>query len=194
VSLLATPQDYEPRTAKAGRVEFRLPDPTDPAFAIRALAIKTFYPDARTIAVWGCGVGSLVFQLASLGYQAFGFEGSKYAVDRAYNLYGEHCSVYRRNALSVYDVAHSADDAQVDNFDLLVTEDMLTVMSDEEIAKCLPMLRGWSLQLLHMVTPFDLWNDEYGLLDPRGNWKEIEEWRDLLAPDPVYDIVENVVW
>jgi hypothetical protein len=197
MSLLATQVDFEPATAEEGAAALYY-QPADGSgyrvdfaqFQQRIDALRgRVAPNGQKLAIWGCGFGSLVSLAVTAGYDAFGFDASTYAIARGKALLPAIASrLFVRDALVAASVTASRGDAGITGgrqFALLVTEDLLTCMSDAEITTTLPLLRGvCSTNLLHMVTPPDPTTTQ----DSRINWKSDEEWAALLnPPDAVYD-------
>jgi hypothetical protein len=207
VSLLATQQDFEPANATEGKssLYYQPADGTGykidfPTFTNRINTFKgRVAPNNQKLAVWGCGWGSLVNLAVQAGYDAYGFDASSYAITRGKALLPAIATrLFVRSALVAADVTASRSDAGIHGgtrFSLLVTEDLLTCMSDAEIAVTLPLLRAsCSTNLLHMVTPVDPWAQANGLNDQRINWKTDSQWKALLnPPDSVYDCPANLV-
>lgn len=208
MSLLATPQDFEPADATQGQSALYYQpgdgsgyNPTWPFFQTRIDALKgRFAPSNQKMAIWGCGWGSLVNFAVQAGYDAYGYDASSYAITKAQATFPTIAQrLFVRDALSSADVTASAADAGIHGgnprFTLLLTEDLLTCMSDAEIQTALSLLRARAqANLLHMVTPVDAWSSANGLSDPRLNWKTDAQWKALLSPpDVVYDAVANVV-
>ena len=203
MSLLATQQDFEPANPTEGATALYY-QPADgsgysnsfPFFQARINSLKgRFAPNNQKLAIWGCGWGELVNLAVAAGYDAFGFDASAYAIARgqATQPPAVGARLFQRNALSSADVTASKTDAGVRGgakFAVLVTEDLLTCMSDAEIQTTLPLLRGvCSANLLHVVSPLDPTTKQ----DARINWKTMAAWKALLTPDAAYDAVTNQV-
>lgn len=136
-------------------------------FHWRADAIKQYFSGMRTIAVWGCAWGYLVKHLTP-EFTVVGFDASQYAIDKKVT---EH--VYLADCTKEEDIPGV-------KFDLLVTEDLMSSLTDDEIAVALPLLRSTSDTLCHIVTTLRD-NDRDG--NPLFNWKTEQEWREILDPD-----------
>jgi hypothetical protein len=202
LSLLATAADFEPANPNEGATALYY-QPHDGSgyridfehFAQRnAYLTGRFPPAGQTLAIWGCGFGALVDLAVQGGYAAYGFDASSYAVNRGTTLIPAVAAhLFVRDALVSTSVTSSRRDAGLKGaakFALLVTEDMLTCMSDSEITTTLPLLRGsCSTVLLHIVTPLE----PGGTQDARLNWKTVGDWKTLVAPDDVYDAVAGAV-
>jgi hypothetical protein len=203
--LLARREDFEPASAEERAAALYGWDPsvqpmyTQPeVFQARInQLIGRFAPNGQKLAIWGCGFGYLVNLAVSAGYDAYGFDASSYAINRGKALLpGIAARLFVRNALVSGDMTPARRDAGLpgaQRFPLLITEDMLTCLTDAEISTALTNLRGISSSnLLHMVWPLDPLSPSQ---DPRCNWKSIPAWVARLAPpDVVYDAVTNRVW
>ena len=184
MSLIATAADFE----QAGQGALYSPAYQEYLyFQLRIDKLKgRAAPNNQKLAVWGCAWGYLVNLAVAAGYDAFGFDASAYAIAKAKALFPALAArFFQRNALVSGDVSGSRGDAGIhgqSKFALLVTEDMLTCMSDAEINTSLPLLRGaCSANLLHVLSP----SDEGTPVDQRINWKTKEQWAALLEPPDV---------
>lgn len=148
--------------------------------------IGRFAPNNQKLAIWGCP-GYLVDFAVTAGYDAYGFDIEPDAI-----AFGQSECPNVANRLFVRDATSSADtdasrgDAGLhgnQRFALLVTEDLLTCLTDAEIGIALPLLRGiCTSNLLHILSI----TDDGGMnLDPRINWKSKAEWLALLTPPDV---------
>lgn len=193
MSLLASRADFEPATPEEGAAALYY-NPADgqgyrayPFFQERLDALKgRAAPNGQKLAVWGCGWGYLVQLAVQAGYDAYGFDASTYAVNKAKALSPALAGrFFVRDALVSGDVNGARGDAGLrgkNAFALLVTEDLLTCMSDAEVGACLPLLRGiCSANLLHIVTVAD----PTATQDSRVNWKAPAQWKALLSPPDV---------
>jgi hypothetical protein len=195
MSLLASQPDFEPATPEEGATAlYYNPDMPDgvtgyrlyPMFQMRIDQLKgRLQPNNQKVAIWGCAFGYLVQLAVGAGYDAHGFDASAYAVQRASQILPANIAsrIHLRSALVAADVTASRADAGLSGnqrFALLLTEDMLTCMSDAEINTCLPLLRASSqANLGHMVTTIE----EAGTgRDARINWKTVAQWKALLSP------------
>jgi hypothetical protein len=203
VSLLATQQDFEPADEIEG-ADALYYQPADGSgydrfgsFATRIAAIRAFSPPAKNqeLAIWGCGFGYLLDEAVTTGYEAYGFDASSYAITRGKQELPAIASLlFVRDALNPSDVLASAADGGIKGanprFSVLVTEDLLTCMSDAEISTTLPLLRARCTQkLFHIVSPLD----PTAAQDQRINWKTDADWKMLVSPDVVYDAVLGAV-
>lgn len=168
-----------------------------PFFQERIDALRgRFAPNGQKLAIWGCGYGYLVNLAVQVGYDAFGFDVSSYAINKGKQLLPAISNrLFVRDALSAQDVANSRKDAGLkgnQKFALLVTEDLLSVLTDSEVTTAVGNLRVSALSnLLHIVSPLNPEDNQ----DPRLNWKTIPEWLAIVAPpDFVYDAETNRVW
>lgn len=204
MSLLATREDFEPANPTEGAAALYYDKQTLGGYGetmgeciqMRIDALKgRFAPNNQKTAIWGCGWGWLVNLAVTAGYDAYGFDASSYAINKGKSLYPSIANrLFLRNALTAADVTASKSDAGIHGqtrFTLLVTEDLLDVMSDAEINTTLPLLRGISqANLLHIVTPSGVGTNP----DPRINWKTAAQWHALLSPpDVVTDPLGNVI-
>jgi hypothetical protein len=197
VSLLAARQDFEPANPTEGASALYYVPGMDTAyhygsmaatFQARIDALKgRFAPNNQKLAIWGCGWAWLVSFAVTAGYDAYGFDASSYAVTKAKAMFPAISSrIFQRDALIATDVTAAKNDAGIHGntrFALLVTEELLDVMSDAEIAVTLPLLRGiCSSNLAHIVTST---SDVDPPRDPRVNWKDYAAWKALLSPPDV---------
>jgi len=203
LSLLATQQDFEPANATQGASALYY-QPVDgsgyqqfPFFQTRVTSLRGFAaPNNQKLAVWGCGWGYLVSLCVTAGYDAYGFDASAYAITKGKQQLPTVASrLFQRDALVSADVTASASDAGIHGgnprFALLVTEDLLTCMSDAEVQTTLPLLRArCTSNLLHIVTALD----PTVPTDPRINWKTDAAWKAIVSPpDQLYDSVLGAV-
>lgn len=158
-----------------------------PYFAERVDALRQrFAPNGQVSLVVGCGWGYLVNQAVAAGYDAYGIDASSYAIDKAKALFpaiasrfvlGDALTAAGMDAVSAAAGLHG----NPPRFDLLITEDFLECLSDAEIATGLPLWRArCRTNLAHIVTPNDGSN-----LDPRINWKTIDQWKAIVSPPDV---------
>lgn len=206
MTLLARREDFEPATSAERAAALYSEGMLDyPFFAERIAALRTrFAPTGQKLAIWGCGFGYLVAKAVAAGYDAFGYDASAYAITRAKAIHPTVAArFFVRNALVSGDMTPSRRDAGLpgaQRFPIVVTEDLLTCLTDAEIPTALTNLRGIaSANLLHIVWPLD----PTAAQDPRVTWKPIGtaqpapagSWRALLSPpDLVYDAVMNLVY
>lgn len=196
MALIATREDYEPANPTEGASALYY-NPADgsgyteyPFFQERVDAlIGRFAPNGQKLAIFGCGFGYLVKLAVEAGYNAFGFDASSYAINRGKALLPTVANrLFVRDATTSAGVNGAKSDAGLkgqQKFPLLVTEDMLTCLTDAEIAVALPLLRGaCSSNLLHIVMLEDPSTEQ----DPRVNWKTAAEWKAILSPP---DVVAN---
>lgn len=201
MSLLATRADFEPADSTEGASALYY-QPADgsgyradyPFFQVRAGHLKKHQaPAGQKVAIWGCGWGSLVKLAVEAGYDAYGFDGSSYAIERGRAVHPEIAArLFLRDATTATDVDLSRADAGLHGqarFALLVTEDMLSCMPDAEIAIALSLLRGAGAALVHVVTPAA---GPEGARDARLNWKPQDEWASLVAPDALVDATDTM--
>lgn len=201
MSLLATQADYGLPDGTPG-VLYSAGYQEYPFFQTRLDALKQrFAPTGQTLLIAGCGFGYLVNLAVNAGYNAFGIDGSSWAINQGKTLIPAIAS-----RLAVADITNAT---QVDaaskafglkggtpKYALLLTEDVLPCLSDAEITTALSVLRArCNANLLHMVTP----GQSDANHDPRLNWKPLGEgasipagsWRALLCPPDVVGNVED---
>lgn len=193
MSLLASAADFE----QGGLYE--PPYSRFPFFQTRLDELKQrFAPTGQKLLIVGCGYGYLVDDAVTAGYDAWGVDASAYAINK-----GKTLLPAIANRLIVADALVGAQlDAAATTaglkrnvkWPLLVTEDVLTVMSDAEVQTCLTNTRArCSTNLLHFVIPGDPQTEPS--CDPRINWKTIDAWRAVLCPpDVVGDCETNLFW
>lgn len=135
-------------------------------FRWRADAIKEYFSDMKTIAVWGCGWGYLVKYLTE-DFIVVGYDASEYALSKkvTQHIYLADCT--------------KADEVPGVIVDLLITEDLLPCLTDDEITVALPLLRSTSDTVCHIVSSLDHGRNH----NQRLNWKTQKEWRKVLEPD-----------
>ena len=135
------------------------------------------------IAVAGAAYGYLVEELIALGFDAWGFDASAYAIGRMQTSVDltTRGRVLQKDLLvstQVTDVRRAAGLTGQNRFHLGVTEDVLPVMSDAEIAQAIGVARSASLALLHIVTPGVA--SDPAKVSPL-NWKTMDQWRTFLT-------------
>jgi hypothetical protein len=197
MSLIATPQDFEPANPTEGEAAlYYAPGAADgivgyhqyPFFQSRIDGLKgRFAPNNQKLAIWGCGFGYLVSLAVSAGYDAYGFDASAYAISRGKTLIPSIAArLFVRDALVAADVTAAKNDAGLKGnvrFALLLSEDLFTCMSDAEIQTALPLLRGiCSANLGHMLTVLEQAGTNN---DPRINWKQTAAWKAIFSPPDV---------
>ena len=164
-----------------------------PFFAERADLILNLYGAGGKVLVVGCGWGFLVDELLTRGYDAWGLDGSSYAIAKAAEVLPA-ASAQRvlladtTNRQQVVAVRAAAGVVGNQRFKLIVTEDVLPVLSDAEVAVAVAECRRVATNVLHIVTPGDP-------TDPSKlaglNWKSIETWASLVAPDTLLNAEGN---
>lgn len=123
----------------------------------------------------GCGLGHTVEALDRRGIRTLGWEASA-------ELAASSMLIRHVDALTV-DLRHGPPASAV------ITEDLLPCLSDRE-ARWLSrkMARAWPDAVrVHLVS---VSRGDIAEREPRGNWKSVGAWARLMAPDPVYDILE----
>lgn len=149
-----------------------------------------FAPNGQKLAIWGCGLGYLVDEAVTLGYDAYGFDVEPTAIsDGQAEMQGIAARLFVRDCTVAADVTAAKSDAGIHgnkSFDLLMTEDLLTCITDAEISVALPLLRGISqANLLHLLTPTNPIAANQAKADSRLTWKTKAQWAALLEPPDV---------
>ena len=188
MSLLANAADFE----QGGLYD--PPYAEEGFFADRLRYLRAVGRKGQTLAVWGCAYGYLVRQALAWGFDAYGFDASAWAIARGRELHPELAGrLFVRDALSAADVQASLADAGQAKFSRLVTEDMLTCMSDAEVIACLPLLRATSRTApVHVASCLDRVPYPESC-DKRLNWKSGASWKLLVDPDLVFDALSQAV-
>jgi hypothetical protein len=167
-----------------------------PFFAARIADLKGRYaPNGQKTLVVGAGWGYLVQLGREAGYDAWGCDASSYAVSRdvtgGFMLQADALSdASIRTVLTAMGVTGANP-----RCDLLVTEDLLSCLSDPEITQALTVLRArCRTNLLHLVTCLrpDWWPPELteaerrardlAIRDSALTWKTLAEWEAILTP------------
>jgi len=154
-----------------------------PFFADRVAQLKQrFAPNGQALLVAGCGYGYLVDEARTAGYNAWGVDASAWALGQS------PVAAFVRQAdvlvASQLDAAANAAGLHGNppRWDLLLTEDLLTCMSDAEISTALGLLRArCRANLAHLVTVADPAMTQ----DARLNWKTAAQWKAILSPPDV---------
>jgi SAM-dependent methyltransferase len=156
-------------------------DPAAPYLVQRAAAIRGRFANLSTkILIAGCGPGALVKMLSDLGYtDVWGCDFSTELINYGRSLYPAlssrllvaNCLSNSGNQLpSMTGVRRAAGLTGGNRFALCITDDLLTVMSDAEVATCLTVLRATASTLLHVLWPVDPTAISQ---DPSLNWKTV---------------------
>jgi 2-polyprenyl-3-methyl-5-hydroxy-6-metoxy-1,4-benzoquinol methylase len=184
MSLLANQQDFEANGLYSNYHRYKL-------FQRRAEIIRqTFSP--QSVLVVGCGWGFLVDELRMKGLDAWGVDLSEYAIRKAH---AEVPDVYRYIEKADGRVARSLERVGPGHWDVVVTEDVLTVCSNEqEVSRFVAAARAVGDQAFHIVTCWLPGREEKVKgRDSRVMWKYQEEWAELVAPDPILNNFEEIV-
>jgi SAM-dependent methyltransferase len=155
-------------------------DPAASYLIDRAASIRGKFTNTSTkILVAGCGPGSLVKMLTDLGYtDVWGCDLSTDLINYGKTLYPAiasrllvaNCLNNSGNTLpSMTGVRRAAGLTGNNRFALCITDDLLTVMSDAEVATCLTVLRATASTLLHVLWPIHPGLEQ----DPSLNWKTV---------------------
>lgn len=161
-----------------------------PQFNQRAVDALARYGQGRTMLVIGCGPGYMVNWLQVGGGNAYGIDGSAYAINRGKT---EMPSIAQRlvqgdamNAANMDAMRALAGIRGGQRFFVGITEDILPVLSDAEITALLVQARRCCTNLLHIITCDHPESQHCTQL----NWKTPAQWRALLGPtDIIYDDV-----
>lgn len=155
-------------------------DPAFPFLQERAAQIRGRFANLSTkILVAGCGIGVLVKHLSDLGYtDVWGCDASAELITYGKNLYPTLAS-----RLLVADILNNSGNQLPSmtgvrraaglngnaRFPLCITDDVLTVLSDVEVATALTVLRATAQTLVHVLWPIDPTTTQ----DPTLNWKTV---------------------
>jgi len=177
--------------------------PLAPYFAERAAAIRGRFSTLSTkILVAGCGMGSLVQRLTDLGYtDVWGSDASSYIITQgkaqfpaiANRLLVADALNNSGNSLpSMTGVRRAAGLNGNSRFPVCITDDLLTVMSDAEVATALTVLRATATTLFHLLSPLDLSTTQ----DPTLNWKTVPAgWQAVIGNGEwVMDVTTDIVY
>lgn len=206
MSLLATQADYGLPDGTPG-VLYTAGYQDFPFFQARINTLKQkFAPTGQTLLIAGCGFGYSVNYAVNAGYNAFGIDGSSWAINEGKTLLP---AIASRLAVADITVASQVDAASkafglkggTPKYALLMTEDVLPCLSDAEIQTALTVLRARSSSnILHLVTPGSPGDPG---LDSRMNWKPLGDtatpapagsWRALLCPPDIVGSTENGIY
>ncbi len=178
-------------------------DPNANYLVQRAAAIRgRFATLTISILVAGCGTGIMVKRLKDLGYtNVWGCDistelinyGKAQYPDIASRLLVANCLNNSGNTLpSMTGVRRAAGLSGNNRFTLLITDDLLTVMSNAEVATCLPILRATGSTVIHVLWPLDPTTTQ----DPTLNWKTVPQgWQAVIGNGEwVMDAVSTVVY
>lgn len=161
-----------------------------PFFAQDADFITARYPSKGLVLVAGCGYGYLVDELATRGWDAWGCDPSPWAQSQRISARIQAVDITDRTALGTLQTLAGS------RFDLIVTEEVLSAMSDAEVPAALTELRRIARpparELFHIVTSApelasgpraDFRRDDLGL-----NWKTHADWVTAVGgSEPVMD-------
>ena len=159
-------------------------DPNADYLVQRAASISGRFANLTTlILVAGCGFGTLVKRLKDLGYtNVWGCDMSTELINYGKTLYPDIASrLLVANCLnnsgsslpSMTGVRRAAGLTGNNRFTLCITDDMLTVMSNAEVATCLTVLRATASTLIHILWPIDPDPQIAALANPAINWKTV---------------------
>ena len=179
--------------------------PTANYLVQRATTIRGRFATLTTpILVAGCGVGTLVKLLKDLGYtNVWGNDASTELINYGKTLYPDiasrllvaNCLNNSGNALpSMTGVRRAAGLTGNNRFTVLITDDVLTVMSNAEVTTALPILRATGSTLIHVLWPKIA--DNVPPQDPSLNWKTVPtEWQATIGNGEwVMDAITGVIY
>lgn len=190
MSLLANQQDFE-RTGTGLYSEYK----RYRFFETRAEVIRQTF-DPASVLVVGCGWGFLVDELRKKGIDAWGVDLAEYAIRKAHSEVPDSYRYIKRA-----DGRNGRQLARIGPgiWDVVVTEDVLTVCSNEQEIQQFVTAAGSVARdhVLHIVTCWLPYQDEIPgkkeRFDKRVLWKYDTEWAELVAPDPILNNYEKIV-
>lgn len=144
------------------------------------------------IGVAGCGWGFLVDELLNLACDAYGFDASEYCVSNTVRVSGRVVPrIVKADALidAQMGMFHSLVMETKSPIPLMVTEDMLPMLNDSEVAVALKTMNSVSAQMCHVVTcarPATPGSDvilegDVDNRDPEINWKTLAGWKAMVG-------------
>ena len=159
-------------------------DPNADYLIQRASQIRGRFTSLSTkILIAGCGTGIMVKRLTDLGYtDVWGCDASTDLINYAKTTYPALSARFlvadimnnSGNSLpSMTGVRRAAGLNGNSRFPLCITDDVLTVLSDAEIAVALPILRATATTLFHILWPIDEDSHMAALADQTINWKTV---------------------
>lgn len=156
-----------------------------PFFADRADSLVARYGTTGKWLIGGCGWGFLVDELITRGVDAWGVDASSYCLTKAVaNLVSGRASkilqadITSRTSLATAKTATGLSGST--KFRIMVTEDVLPVLTDAEITSALTECRRIATNVFHICTPGDPADPAK---NPVLNWKSASAWKTLVAPD-----------
>lgn len=192
---LATQQDFEGLSSTSLYTSYR----KYPFFAQRATWLLSLHARLNSAGIFnktvqttkvliaGCAYGYLVEELVARGFDAYGFDASPYANQKA----ATSVNATTRQRVMQRDMTIAADYTEIkrvanvrgqSKFDILVTEDVLPCLTDTEIQNAIPQARNAATVLVHIITPGTL-NDPSLVVGL--NWKTMNEWYTFLTTNSV---------
>jgi 2-polyprenyl-3-methyl-5-hydroxy-6-metoxy-1,4-benzoquinol methylase len=151
------------------------------AFADRAAVVRGRFATGKVL-IAGCGYGYLVKHLVGLGVDAYGADASDWCVSQAATV--AHNRVLKADITNRAQLTSALTFAGLrtnGRFTAIVTEDVLTCLTDAEITLALSELRRISQVLFHIVTAVETEADRL----PEFNWKTLEAWKALVGTDNI---------
>jgi 2-polyprenyl-3-methyl-5-hydroxy-6-metoxy-1,4-benzoquinol methylase len=179
VPIVFTPADFESVYYKD---PYGLPPYRDNSmFLDRAGMIRGRFATGKILIV-GCGYGYTVKHLLDLGADVYGCDASAWAVLQAATVAPARVTqVDVLDRVQMTSTLTSAGLRTNQRFTGIITEDMWSYFTDTEVAAALVEVRRLSSAILHIVTAVESDAER----NPNLNWKTLEQWKALLAPDLV---------
>lgn len=184
MALIATQADYEGGEgvawyfdpAKAvGELDYR----DGPHFNSRVGFLQGRVSSGK-ILIAGCGYGYLVKRFVALGLDAWGCDASDWCVTQGSSVApGRIVKADITNRTQLASVLTAAGLRSNQRFAAIVTEDVLTCLTDAEITAALTELRRISSVLFHIVTAVEVEAQR----NPAFNWKTPLEWKQVVGTE-----------
>lgn len=190
MAVIYTQADYEGNFI---RDPYRLPGQPhyhdDPEYERRSSAIRGRFSIGK-ILVAGCGYGYTVRHLINLGIDAWGIDASAYAVQQASTIVPgrvTQANILIRSELTACLTFAGLKTNQ--KFTAIVTEDVLTCLTDAEIVMALTELRRIGTVVFHIVNAVEL--EANRLL--QFNWKTPAQWKTVVGTESVLTLESYTV-
>lgn len=168
-----------------------------PMFGWRAAWLTARYGTAGKWLVAGCGWGYLVDELVALGVDAWGIDASSYAVSKAQEAGTLAPGVGNRvvlidatNRSQLASLRSTAGLSGSQRFTVIVTEDILPVLTDSEASAVAAEARRVGTNICHVLTALRPDEDAAasiaaGMRVSGLNWKTLAQWKTLAGVDTV---------
>lgn len=165
-----------------------------PFFGWRAEWLIQRYGTAGKWLIAGCGWGYLVDELVKLGVDAWGIEAAAYATTKALaevpNVASRIVLADATNRSQIAAARTTAGLTGNQRFSVLVTEDLLPMLSDAEASTAISEARRVATNIVHIVTalrPNEVAADSIatGQRSPVVTWKTMAQWKALAGVDTV---------